>query len=139
MLPVLDQAWQPTTNTSQCEKHMIQDMPFLCTPLALDNNSKFNYSLAFVISPWIFFFVEFCLSEHLEASVSVSRSSNIKLKPIKKKSPLLKVFCSSGSQPKKKPTWPMVTRLFETSDFKPSKRHKLDTSLANLDAIFEVC
>ena len=48
--------------TNVCEERILE-MPFLCTPLALDNNSRFNYSLAFIISPWVFFFFEFYQSE----------------------------------------------------------------------------
>ena len=51
-------------NQTICEKELNSTtMPFLCTPFALDNNSRFNYSLAFMISPWVFFFFEFCQSE----------------------------------------------------------------------------
>ena len=53
------------TSVTRCENKM-EDMQFLCTPLALDNNSRFNYSMAFLISPWVFFFFEFFQSEEYE-------------------------------------------------------------------------
>ena len=57
-----------TSVTTVCEmlENEVEDMQFLCTPLALDNNSRFNYSMAFIISPWVFFFFEFFQSEEYE-------------------------------------------------------------------------
>ena len=61
-------------NVTLCEERILP-MPFLCTPLALSNSSRFNYSLAFIISPWVFFFFEFYQSEEYgELSEKVNRS-----------------------------------------------------------------
>ena len=60
-----------------CEQSLILEMPFVCTPLALDNYSRFNYSLTFIISPWLFFFVEFCQSEYWQASRKVKKLLNL--------------------------------------------------------------
>ena len=61
----------PSNDATLCEESLILEMPFVCTPLALDNYSRFNYSLTFVISPWVLFFVEFCQSEYWQASRKV--------------------------------------------------------------------
>jgi hypothetical protein len=48
-----------------------QKMFFTCTPHLLTNASKFNYSLAFIISPWVFYFFEYTQSKYSEEYVKV--------------------------------------------------------------------
>ena len=57
---------------AHCEVEKRSAMPFVCIPLALDKYSRFNYSLAFVISPWIFYYIEYCQSVDWENSVKVT-------------------------------------------------------------------
>ena len=60
----------------QCEEEKQSAMPFVCIPLALDKFSRFNYSLVFVISPWVFYYIEYCQSVQWEKSVEVKRRKN---------------------------------------------------------------
>ena len=60
----------------QCEEEKQSEMPFVCIPLALDKFSRFNYSLVFVISPWVFYYIEYCQSVQWEKSVEVKRRKN---------------------------------------------------------------
>ena len=55
-----------------CEAEWSSTMPFVCIPLALDKYSRFNYSLAFVLSPWIFYHIEYGLSKYWTDSVKVN-------------------------------------------------------------------
>ena len=55
-----------------CEVKWSSTMPFVCIPLALNKYSRFNYSLAFVLSPWIFYHVEYGLSKYWADSVKVN-------------------------------------------------------------------
>ena len=47
-----------------CNVDAIREMPFLCSPLHLNKSSRFNYSLAFLISPWVFYWIEYCQSDY---------------------------------------------------------------------------
>ena len=64
-----------TNNTTYqgtvCERNLSSAHPFVCIPLALKGYPRFNYSLAFVISPWIFYWIEYCQSPYWEESVEV--------------------------------------------------------------------
>ena len=64
-----------TNNTTYqgtvCERNLSSAQPFVCIPLALKGYPRFNYSLAFVISPWIFYWIEYCQSPYWEKSVEV--------------------------------------------------------------------
>ena len=55
-----------------CEANWSSSMPFVCIPLALDKYSRFNYSLVFVLSPWIFYHIEYSLSKYWADSVKVN-------------------------------------------------------------------
>ena len=55
-LEVTENMTNSTCNTSE--------MPFLCSPLHLNKSSRFNYSLAFIISPWVFYWIEYCQSNY---------------------------------------------------------------------------
>ena len=54
-----------------CETNITSSRPFVCIPLALKANPRFNYSLAFIISPWIFYYIEYCQSEYWQKSAEV--------------------------------------------------------------------
>lgn len=60
------------SNDTYCEMSMSATMPFVCSPLALDKYSRLNYSLAFVIIPWIFYCIEYGQSKYWEKSVEVN-------------------------------------------------------------------
>ena len=61
-----------STNFTLIEARSSSTMPFVCSPLALDKVSRFNYSLAFVISPWILYYIEYGQSDHWQASSKVT-------------------------------------------------------------------
>ena len=61
------------SNDTFCEAKWSSTMRFVCIPLALDKFSRFNYSLAFIISPWIFYFIEHSLSKYWAESVEVKK------------------------------------------------------------------
>ena len=52
--------------TITCEEEIFSQMSFACTPLKFNAISRFNYSLVFVIMPWIFYFIEFLFSSYME-------------------------------------------------------------------------
>ena len=54
-----------------CVKNLSSTMPFVCIPFALEKYPRFNYSLAFVISPWIFYYIEYCQSDYWQNSTKV--------------------------------------------------------------------
>ena len=60
------------SNLTLCEERSRDTMPFVCAPLALDKISRFNYSLAFIITPWILYYIEYGQSEHWQESSKVS-------------------------------------------------------------------
>ena len=59
-----------TTRQDVREREFCQSATFEI-PEALDNESKFHYSLAFVISPWVFYLFEYYHSPHCEMSQTV--------------------------------------------------------------------
>ena len=86
---------------AHCEVEKRSAMPFVCIPLALDKYSRFNYSLAFVISPWIFYYIEYCQSVYWENSVKVAMNHRIKLFNLS----------SSGDPGKTRSMWVVVTQV----------------------------
>ena len=52
--------------TITCEEEIFSTMSFACTPLKLNMLSRFNYSMAFVLLPWLFYLFEFLLSSSFE-------------------------------------------------------------------------
>ena len=54
-----DLDFDPCTNKTLEDNH-----PFVCYPDELDKTPKFFYALAFVISPWFFYFFEYLHSDH---------------------------------------------------------------------------
>ena len=39
---------------------------YVCIPLGLNMMSRYYYSLAFVLSPWLFYYIEYCQSKYWE-------------------------------------------------------------------------
>ena len=58
------------------EKNSISNQSFVCIPLGLEKYPRFNYSLVFVISPWIFYYIEYCQSDYWQNSAQVQIMTN---------------------------------------------------------------
>ena len=71
----IEQTNQTVDQEHVCETNLSSSRPFVCIPLALKANPRFNYSLAFVISPWIFYYIEYCQSEYWQKSAEVDIGS----------------------------------------------------------------
>ena len=63
-------------NKTIWEKNSLSNQSFVCIPLALEKYPRFNYSLVFVISPWIFYYIEYCQSDYWQNSTEVQISTN---------------------------------------------------------------